>query len=166
VAGGAPARRGGAPAEIGMDERRQVDACHRGGVMPEIESRIDLEQMQAAAIVPLEIHLRDAAHIQRGENVAAQIRDVRQVDDLDRRAVAPECGGNVRILRPVNSPASLPAPPARTLYGLSVRSACRSSSLMRYIGTATSARFTTRPKTFARAFASCFLAASSSRRRV
>lgn len=71
-----------------MDERRQVDACHRGGVMPEIESRIDLEQMQAAAIVPLEIHLRGAAHVQRGENVAAQIRDVRQVDDLDRRAVA------------------------------------------------------------------------------
>jgi hypothetical protein len=58
-----------------------------------------------------------------------------------------------------------PALRGRSLYRRSARSACRSSSWTWYIGRPTSAQFTTSPKTVARAFASCFLAASSSRRR-
>src|SRR5215204_4362736 len=56
--------------------------------MPQIEPGVDLEQVKAAAIVALEVDLRNAPEVQRGENAAPQLRDVRQLCDLDRRAQA------------------------------------------------------------------------------
>src|SRR5919106_2350069 len=56
--------------------------------MPEIESRIDLEKMQAAGIVTFEVDLRDAPDAQCAQSAAPQGSHVGYVDDLDRRAVA------------------------------------------------------------------------------
>src|SRR4030095_701412 len=54
----------------------------------EVEPRVDLQQMQAAPAIALEVNLRDASEAEPPQHVAPQVRDIWQLRDLDRAAQA------------------------------------------------------------------------------
>ena len=70
-------RRTLAPGEVGVDQGGQIDPGHRARVMPQVEPRVDLQEVQPAAVVALEIQLGDASQAEPGDHVATQRRDVR-----------------------------------------------------------------------------------------
>lgn len=80
-------RRTLAPGEVGVDQGGEIDSGHGARVMPQVEPRVDLQQVQPAAAVALEIQLGDASQAEPGDHVATQRRDVAQRDDLDRGAL-------------------------------------------------------------------------------
>ena len=60
--------------------------------MPQREAGIDLEEMQRARLVALEIELGDAGQPEPLDDVAALPLHVRRVGDLERRGVAVRSG--------------------------------------------------------------------------
>jgi hypothetical protein len=76
--------------------------------MPEVEPRIDLQQVEAPIGGALEVDLRDAPELEPAEHLAPKVGDVRSGGDLDRGAV-PIAPGASPDLRPVNSATSSPS---------------------------------------------------------
>ena len=103
----------GAAGQVGVDERREVHARDRAGVVPEVEARVDLEQPSGRRAS----RLKSTFATPRRPSRSTTSRPTRATSASSvistRRALAVVRRGSVRILRPVNSPATRAGPRRR-----------------------------------------------------
>src|SRR5687767_7566859 len=79
--------------EVLVRHARQVDAARGAEVVPQVEARIDLEQVEApGGGAALEIHLEDAREAELARNIAAEGDEIRVIRELEVGAVAGERG--------------------------------------------------------------------------
>src|SRR5262249_59173696 len=73
-------------ADVGVDQGRQIHAGDGPQVMPEIEARVDLQDMEPVIGAALEVDLGDAAQREATHQGATRVPHVRLVSGFQGRA--------------------------------------------------------------------------------
>src|SRR6185436_1219749 len=74
--------------QVAVRDHRQVDAGHRAEAMPQIEARVDLQQVERARRIALEVHLHRPDDAGALHDFEAELRELWFVDELEERADA------------------------------------------------------------------------------
>jgi hypothetical protein len=74
--------------KVRKHERRDVHACRRSEMMPEVEAGVHLKQPQATVGISLNVELRNTGETDALNNLTPKGPDVGNVGNLERRACA------------------------------------------------------------------------------